>query len=82
MSSEIKNTATSVYEVTTTVSGDKWSDAKAKALKKLASNVSVKGFRKGKVPFDIAKKSVSEQAIVEEAIHSQANVRKFMQKRK
>ena len=73
MSSEIKNTAASVFEVTTTVSGEKWSDAKNKALKKLASQVSAKGFRKGKVPFDIAKKSISEQAIVEEAIHGSLN---------
>ena len=73
MSSEIKNTAASVFEVTTTVSGEKWSDAKNKALKKLASQVSAKGFRKGKVPFDIAKKSISEQAIVEEAIHGALN---------
>lgn len=40
----------SLAELTVTVDGEKWNDALAKAYKKLAANVEIKGFRKGKAP--------------------------------
>ena len=46
-----------------------WKEAQEKAFNKLAANLEVKGFRKGKVPADIAKKHIDTGSIFNEAIN-------------
>ena len=46
-----------------------WKEAQEKAFKKLADKLEVKGFRKGKVPTDIAKKHIDQASIFNEAIN-------------
>ena len=46
-----------------------WKEAQEKAFAKLAANLEVKGFRKGKVPADIAKKHIDTGSIFNEAIN-------------
>ncbi len=55
-------------ELKVTVSGETWANAQDKAFKKLAKKVEIKGFRKGQVPEAMAKKAVSQQSILMEAI--------------
>ncbi len=55
-------------ELVVKVDGDVWTSAQDKAFKKLAKNVEVKGFRKGQVPEAMAKKAISQQTILMEAI--------------
>ena len=47
-----------------------WKEAQEKAFNKLAANLEVKGFRKGKVPQDIAKKQIDTGSIFNEAINA------------
>ncbi len=49
-----------------------WKDAQKKAFDKLVKKVNVSGFRKGKVPASIAKKHVSEQSVLLEAVETVA----------
>ena len=65
--SEVKKIENAKVELTCTVDGDKWKDAQKKAFKKLASNLEVKGFRKGQVPETIVKKHISLEQIQFEA---------------
>ena len=46
-----------------------WKEFQDKAFAKLAANLEVKGFRKGKVPTDIAKKHIDTGSIFNEAIN-------------
>lgn len=47
-----------------------WKEAQEKAFHKLVSNLEIKGFRKGKVPQDIAKKHIDTGSIFNEAINA------------
>ena len=47
-----------------------WKEAQQKAFAKLAANLEIKGFRKGKVPTDIAKKHIDSGSVFNEAINS------------
>ena len=47
-----------------------WKEAQEKAFHKLAANLEIKGFRKGKVPQDIAKKHIDTGSIFNEAINA------------
>lgn len=60
----------SKVEVVVSVDKAAWSDAKEKAFKKLAANVTVKGFRKGKAPIDLAKKKIDPNQVLDDAINS------------
>ena len=51
------------------IDGEKWETAQKKALNKLAKNVQVPGFRKGKAPEDMVRKQITEQNILIEALH-------------
>ncbi|MDO4378276.1 MAG: trigger factor [Erysipelotrichia bacterium] len=62
---EVKENSTA--ELTVTVDGEKWSNALAKAYKKLAANVEIKGFRKGKAP-EVRIRQVLGQQIQYEAV--------------
>lgn len=63
----------STGELTTSVSGDIWKEAQDKAFKKLAKDVQMPGFRKGKVPAAILKKSVNPQSVLYEAVDAVAS---------
>ena len=60
----------SKVEVICDVETENWKEAQQKAFTKLAANLEVKGFRKGKVPADIAKKHIDTGSIFNEAINS------------
>ncbi len=67
----LKEKSTGDLEVT--VSGEEWTSALDKAFKKLAKEVSIPGFRKGKVPENMLKKYVNENQVMVEAIDSNLN---------
>lgn len=68
---ELKEKSTG--ELITSVEGDAWKAAQDKAFKKLAKNVSVKGFRKGHVPEALVKKQIPTQQVLMEAIDEVAS---------
>ena len=47
-----------------------WKDAQDKAFTKLAANLTVSGFRKGKAPAAIARKHIDQMKMLDEAINS------------
>jgi len=55
-----------------TVQGQQWTDALAKAFKKIAKNVEIKGFRKGSAPESMVRKHVSEAEIRMRAVEEVA----------
>ena len=55
-------------ELKVTINGEVWVQAQEKAFDKLAKNVEVDGFRKGQAPKGLAKRQVSEQNILMEAV--------------
>lgn len=63
----------STGELTTSVNGDIWKTAQDKAFKKLAKNVQLPGFRKGKVPQHLLKQSVNPQSVLYEAVDAVAS---------
>ena len=69
MATKLVNKGNSVYEVSTSVSGQAWKDAQDKALKRLASKVEVKGFRKGNAPIELAKQRINPADLINEAIN-------------
>jgi len=54
-------------EVKVTFSTEEWKNAQDKALTKLARNVRIDGFRKGKAPIKMVKARIGKAAILEEA---------------
>ena len=56
-------------QVDVVVDKENWKQAQDKAFKKLASNLTVDGFRKGKVPEAIAKKHIDQMKLINEAIN-------------
>ncbi len=54
--------------LTTVVDGEVWKEAQEKAFKKIAKTVQLPGFRKGKVPANMLKRSVNPQSVMYEAI--------------
>lgn len=69
MATKLIDKGNAVYEVTASVNGKVWSDAQEKATKKLAENVEIKGFRKGKAPLELAKERISKGQVFEEAMN-------------
>ena len=59
----------SKVEVICDIEKETWKEFQDKAFQKLAGNLEVKGFRKGKVPTDIAKKHIDQGSIFNEAIN-------------
>lgn len=57
----------SLVEVEVTFTTEEWKDAQNKALNKLAKNVKLDGFRKGKAPVQMIKARIGKAAILEEA---------------
>ena len=60
----------SKVEVICDVETASWKEAQEKAFAKLAGNLEIKGFRKGKVPTDIAKKHIDTGSVFNEAINA------------
>ncbi len=56
-------------EVLVTVDETSWKAAQDKAFKKLAANVTVDGFRKGKAPANLVKARVDQVKVMDEAIN-------------
>jgi trigger factor len=68
MESKLVKKPESHVEVTVTFTPEEWHDAQEKAFKKLAKDVTVKGFRKGNAPENLARKEVSQEKILTEAL--------------
>lgn len=51
-----------------------WKEEQEKAFKKLNASLTLKGFRKGKVPSNIARKNISEQDIINKALKEMLNI--------
>ena len=60
-------------EVLVNVDKDLWKKAQDKALKKLAENVTIAGFRKGKAPLNMAKQHIDQMKVFNEAINEVLN---------
>lgn len=60
----------SKVEVICDIETASWKEAQEKAFAKLAGNLEIKGFRKGKVPADIAKKHIDTGSVFNEAINA------------
>lgn len=58
-----------LVEVRVEFDRDTWKKAQDKAYEKLAENVEIKGFRKGKAPLELAKKSIDLNKMFDEAIN-------------
>lgn len=63
-----KKVSDSRIELTVTLEADDLKKAKTKALEKLAKEVKVEGFRKGKVPVEVARKFIPENDLNAETI--------------
>ena len=57
-------------EVLVTVDEKTWKDAQEKAFNKLAENVTIDGFRKGKAPKNLVKSKIEPMKVLDEAINS------------
>lgn len=68
MKTKSKKLSDSRVEITVTLEADDLKKAEAKALEKLAKELKIEGFRKGKVPAEIAKKFIPENDLNKEAI--------------
>ncbi len=58
----------SQVELTITVTPDEYQKHLEKAAVKLSERANIKGFRKGKAPFDIVKRELGDMAILQEAL--------------
>lgn len=63
-----KDLKDSQVELTITVEAGTYQDELKKAAVRISERATIKGFRKGKAPFDIIKKEVGEMAIMQEAL--------------
>ena len=68
MKTKFKKLSDSRVEITVTLDSEDLKPAKKKALEKLAKEVKVEGFRKGKVPTEVAKKFIPENDLNAETI--------------
>ena len=60
-------------EVTVNVDKDLWKKAQDKAFKKLAADVTIPGFRKGKAPINMVKPHIDQMKVFNEAINDVLN---------
>ena len=68
MKTKVKKISDSRIEITVTLDAEDLKPAKKKALEKLAKEVKVEGFRKGKVPTDVAQKFIPENDLNAETV--------------
>lgn len=60
--------ADSTYELEVEVDEKAWEAGKAKAFKKISSNITVQGFRKGKAPEHLVKSKVNPTELIQEGV--------------
>ncbi len=60
-------------ELEVTIEGEQWKKAQKKAFDKIAKTIKIDGFRQGKVPASILKKSVPDQRVWMDAVDLVAN---------
>ena len=70
MERKINKLEHSHVEVVCTVDKENWKKAQDKAFKKLAANVEVKGFRKGKAPENLVRERVNHAEVLSKAVDS------------
>ena len=58
----------SIIEAKVTIDGEVWSKAQKKSFNKLAENLQIQGFRKGKVPVDMARKYIDPRKVLADSI--------------
>lgn len=58
----------SIVEAKVTIDGELWTKAQKKSFNKLAANLQIQGFRKGKVPADMAKKYIDPRKVLADSI--------------
>lgn len=68
MKTAVKKLSDSRVEITVTLDAKDLAPIKDKALEKLAKDIHVEGFRKGKVPVDVAKKFIPENDLNAETV--------------
>ena len=68
MKTTIKQLSDTKRELTITLTAKELDDAHKVALSKLAKNIKVSGFRKGKVPIAVAEKNIDPQALQEQLL--------------
>ena len=62
------NKKTSELEITILVDKEQWKKTQDETEKKLINNLSIKGFRKGKIPMDLAKKHIARSQIMQKSV--------------
>ena len=55
---------------TVEVEPKQWEDAKKDAAREISKQIRVKGFRKGKAPYNVVVRNVGEGVIIEEAMEN------------
>ena len=73
MKSTWKLNENSTGDLSVEVSEEAWKTAQAKALTDLSKELEVKGFRKGQVPANVARKHINEQELLMDAVNEVAN---------
>lgn len=73
MKHTLKKLSDTQVEVTVTMSAEDLAEAKEKALKRLARDVKVAGFRKGKVPANVAEKNLDPNLLANEVLQQSVN---------
>ena len=68
MKTTVKKLSDSRVEINVTLDASDLKSAKEKALEKLAKEIHVEGFRKGKVPTEVAKKFIPENDLNAETV--------------
>lgn len=69
---EYKKIESGKAELTVTLEGDKWQEAKKKAYNKAASKIEIKGFRKGQAPKNMIEKYINHNEVLIEAAEALA----------
>lgn len=69
MNTKLTKKDTSIYEIEAKVEKEAWKEAQEKALKKLAQKVTIKGFRQGKAPIELAKERINPNELINQAIN-------------
>ncbi|MBQ0035333.1 MAG: trigger factor [Firmicutes bacterium] len=69
---EYKKIESGKAELTVTLEGDNWQEAKKKAYKKVASKIEIKGFRKGQAPKNMIDKYINHNEVLIEAAEALA----------